>query len=88
MKPFEKIERKGENAGNQHYLLFPQCFIPIPKRISVFELRLLVVSANASNLDQSKNVPFGRELTVAQMINLILEIENMLEMEKMLVTSI
>ena len=25
-KPFEKIMRKGENAGDQHFLLFPQCF--------------------------------------------------------------
>ena len=26
---FDKVEnilRKGENAGHQHYLLFPQCF--------------------------------------------------------------
>ena len=25
-KPFESIEGKGENAGNQHFLLFPKCF--------------------------------------------------------------
>ena len=24
---FENIVRKGENAGNQHFLLFPQCFL-------------------------------------------------------------
>ena len=23
---FENIMEKGENAGNQHFLLFPQCF--------------------------------------------------------------
>ena len=39
-KPFENTVGKGENAGNQHFLLLPQCFLPIPKRISVFELRL------------------------------------------------
>ena len=27
-KPFENIVGKGENAGNQHFLLFPQCFLP------------------------------------------------------------
>ena len=27
-KPFENIVEKGENAGNQHFLLFPQCFLP------------------------------------------------------------
>ena len=25
---FENFVRKGENAGNQHFLLFPQCFLP------------------------------------------------------------
>ena len=27
-KPFEKIVGKGENAGNQYFLLFTQCFLP------------------------------------------------------------
>ena len=40
-KPFENNVGNGENAGNQHFLLFPQCFLPIPKRISVFKLYLL-----------------------------------------------
>ena len=35
-KAFEKIVDKGENAGNQHFLLFTQCCLPFPKRISVF----------------------------------------------------
>ena len=26
---FRKHYGKGENAGNQHFLLFPQCFLPI-----------------------------------------------------------
>ena len=26
--PFENIVEKGENAGNQHFLLFPQSFLP------------------------------------------------------------
>ena len=29
MKAFENIVWKGENGGNQHFLLFPQYFIPI-----------------------------------------------------------
>ena len=28
-KTFEKIVGKGENAGNQHFLLFPQSFLPV-----------------------------------------------------------
>ena len=38
--PFENIVGKGENAGNHHFLLFTQCFLTIPKRISVFKLHL------------------------------------------------
>ena len=26
---FENIVGKGENAGNQHFLVFPQCFVPV-----------------------------------------------------------
>ena len=32
-EPFENIVGKGENAGNQHFLLCPQCFLPFPKQI-------------------------------------------------------
>ena len=35
-KPFGNIVQKGENAGNQHFLLFPQCFLPFLKQISIF----------------------------------------------------
>ena len=28
--PFENIVGKGENAGYQHFLLFPQYFLPLP----------------------------------------------------------
>ena len=36
-KSFENIVRKVESAGNQHFLLFPQCFLPIPKQILIFQ---------------------------------------------------
>ena len=36
LKPFENIVGKGENAGNHHFLLFPQCFLPFSKQISIF----------------------------------------------------
>ena len=29
-KPFENIIGNGENAGIQHFCLFPQCFLPYP----------------------------------------------------------
>ena len=44
----KKIVGKGENAGNQHFLLFPQSFVPFPKQILVFQshlfCRLLMLS--------------------------------------------
>ena len=33
---FENMS-KGENAGNQHFLLFPLCLLPFPKQISNFQ---------------------------------------------------
>ena len=40
---FENIVEKGENAGNQHLLLFPQCFLPFPRQISIFSHIYFVV---------------------------------------------
>ena len=40
MKAFENIVGKGENDGNQHFFLFPQCYLPFPKQNSIFESRL------------------------------------------------
>ena len=34
---FENIVGKGENAGNEHFLLFKQCFLPLPLRILIFQ---------------------------------------------------
>ena len=41
----ENILGKGENAGNQPFLLFPQCFLSFLKQISIFELHLSSLSA-------------------------------------------
>ena len=39
-KPFQNTVEKGENADNQHFLLFPQCFLPSPKQVSIFHSHL------------------------------------------------
>ena len=62
MKPFESIVGKGENAGNQHFLLFPQCFLLFPRQISIFESHFVLSSANALNSDKSKNLSFSTGL--------------------------
>ena len=37
-KSYENIVGKEENAGNQHFLLFPQCFPPYSRQKSSFQL--------------------------------------------------
>ena len=56
---FENIMGKEENAGNRHFLHFPQCFLPFPQQISTFQSNLFLWSANAFDLDQSKILSFG-----------------------------
>ena len=35
---------EGENAGNQHFLLFPKCFLSFQKQISIFSVNEFVLS--------------------------------------------
>ena len=60
MMPFGNSVGKQENAGNQHFLLFPQCFLPISIGISVFKLNLFCF--HASRLNQPKNLSSGKQL--------------------------
>ena len=69
----ENIVGIGENAGNQHFLLFPKCFSPHPKINFYFSVTLILLSAIPFHLEQSKILLFGKYLR---------------EKEKMLVTSI
>ena len=60
---FGNILGKGENAGNQHFLLFPKCFLPFQKLISNFESTFILLSARALNLDPV-NFVVGKELSI------------------------
>ena len=51
----KNIEGKGENAGNEHFSFFPQCFYPSPKEFC-FHFTFILSSADAFNLDQPKNL--------------------------------
>ena len=42
--PLENIVGKGENAGNQHFLLFPQCFLPFTKKKKKKEKKIQIFS--------------------------------------------
>ena len=59
-KAFENIVGKEENAGNQHFLLFPQCFLSHPEQILPFGSPLICRLQNALNLDWSKILSFGK----------------------------
>ena len=62
-KHFEIIEGRGENAGNQRFLLFPQCFIRFLNKISLFFSAAFTFSSTiAFNFDQSKILSVGKEL--------------------------
>ena len=43
LRTLENIVGKGENAGNQHFLLFSQCFLPSQRQISILEPHFFVV---------------------------------------------
>ena len=48
---FENIAGKGENAGTQHFLLFPQCFLLFPTQSIIFESHLFLSSAKSFIFD-------------------------------------
>ena len=58
-KPYENIVGR-ENAGNQHFLLFPQCFLLFPKQSFNCLVTFILLSANALDLDQPKKISFGK----------------------------
>ena len=59
-KAFENIVG-GENVGNQHFVLFPQCFLPCQGQKLLFKPDL--ISAHALNFVVSKLLRFDEELT-------------------------
>ena len=59
-KAFEKLVRKRENAGKQHFLLVPQCLLS--ETNSIILLLCILSSLNAFNLNKSKNLLYGSEL--------------------------
>ena len=54
---------KGENAGNQHFLLFSKCFLLYQReREIIISVTFILSSADALNLNQDKFLPFGKGL--------------------------
>ena len=57
---------KGENAGHQHFLLFPQCFLlrDQRKKLSFKQCLFCRLTANALDLVTSKILSLGEALTL------------------------
>ena len=53
---------KGENAENQHFLLFPQCFLLYQREKIIIVATFNLSSASAFGLVTSKMLSFGKEL--------------------------
>ena len=62
-KAFENIVGKGENAGITRIFSFSTMSSTFPKP-NIFFIYIYLPSANAFNLDRSKILSFGKELTV------------------------
>ena len=57
---FENIAGKGENAGNQHFLLCLQCFLHFQKKL-YNSVTFILLPAILFNFDQSKILLFVKE---------------------------
>ena len=68
-KTFQNTVGKGKNAGNQHFLLFPQCFLPFSKANLNFSVKFSLLSVNAFNFDLYEILLFGKELNMYQTTN-------------------
>ena len=62
-KAFENILRKGENAGNPAFSPFPTMFSTCSRINFNFSVTFILSSTNAFNLEQSKNLSYGKEVT-------------------------
>ena len=64
-KPSENFVEKGENAGNQHVPLFPQCFLSFPQKNFTFTVKSGLSSERMLSVWNSlKFLFFGKELTL------------------------
>ena len=64
-KALENIVGKGENVDNQHFLLFPHCFLPFPSQSSVFHLHL-ICHLQMLSIRTSLRLSVGRVHTVGK----------------------
>ena len=73
-KTFKNIVGKEENAGNQHFLLFPQCFLPYLRHTLSFKQHKICRLQMHFNLVEAKIVSFGKELILFSCLQCFIEI--------------
>ena len=56
---------KEKNSGNQHFLPFHQCFLPLFS-IPSFSSMFIFLSVNTVNLGKAKILLFGKEINCNQ----------------------
>ena len=77
----ENTVGKGENANNQHFLLFP-VFSTLSRREIITLAMFNLTSANAFNLVTSKLLSFGKGLTHSQTTDFrLIQTERVLHMK-------
>ena len=64
-RPYENIVGKGENAGDQHFLLCPECFLCYARHIRYFEKHFIVV---CKCLDKARILSSGTGLNTARFL--------------------
>ena len=78
-KPLENIVEKEENAGYQHFVLFPQYFLPVPKKVSIFQsymylfccLQMLWIWTSLKNVVWSKVKLIPNDKILDHMLSLL-----------------
>ena len=74
---FKNTAGRGENAGDQHFLLFPQCFPSYERKKIMFWVTFNLSSTNAFNLYQVKILLLDIGLTLYRMTKLwLVQIES------------
>ena len=67
-KSLENTVEKGQNAGNQHFNLFPQCFLLYQNKKFPFK-QYLICHLQMVSIWSRLEFGFGKELTVCNIIS-------------------
>ena len=61
-RTYENVVGKEENAGNNHFLPFPQCFLPCQRHFFAILAPISIVVCKCFEFGKSNVLSFGKEL--------------------------